>query len=125
MGSKKDLVVISASGNAIAWTKPGQSAEGTFLSVDKEIGQNDSNLYHFEDEKGKEFSVWGAYQIDQVLSHARAGDYVRITWEGKKKIKGGKKVNVFKIEGSQDLMKRVEKSGAFEFAKKGKKISKK
>lgn len=49
-------------------------------------------------------STLGAHQLDQALSQVTPGTYVRITYLGKKKIKGGRTVKEFLVEADDENM---------------------
>jgi hypothetical protein len=108
---KGELMVLSAmTSDAIVWETKGHTVEGEFSRADKGIGAQNSNLYHFKGKGGKEFSVWGSASLDPILSVARKGEFLRITFTGKAKTKKGYQVRTFKVEGPKSLAGRLKTS---------------
>ena len=94
-----DLVVVSSGSGAVTFETEGQSVTGKFQRVEKGVGKNESNLYHFEDDKGSEYAIWGSAQLDKLLGVAKAKERIRITYKGKKKTSNGYKVKQFVVAG--------------------------
>lgn len=104
-----DLVMVAASGSSVQFEKDGDSCEGTFVGVEKNVGKNESNLYTFEDSKGNEFQVWGSASLDPSLSVAKKGERIRIIFRGRKKLGGGKQVKLFNVYGPKAFAERAQK----------------
>jgi len=56
---------------------------GVFLSVEENVGENNSNLYSFEHQGGNIVSVWGSEIIDARLKNVEMGEEVVIIYHGK------------------------------------------
>lgn len=105
-----DLVVLSSlgSGDAVEWVKLGETVVGNFVSFEKGIGKYESNLYHFQNDKGDTFSVWGNANLDPILSYAKKGERIRIRFKGLVKTKKNRKVRTFEVAGPPALAKRLK-----------------
>jgi len=70
------------------WKRPGEYAEGIYLSVEEERGPNKQRLYHFQHSGGDNFDVWGTTTIDDrinaltTMGKLVTGMEVRITYLG-------------------------------------------
>lgn len=59
----------------------------------------EANVYEIvEATNGEKYTVWGSYAIDEAFADIAPGTIVRITFEGKVEIKGGRSVNQFRVE---------------------------
>lgn len=58
---------------------------GKYLRVETDVGDNNSNMYHFELENGKLGSVWGSSVIDIRMKNVRVGELVKIEFLGVEK----------------------------------------
>lgn len=105
---REDLVLVSAGGNAVQFSEKGQSVEGEFSHVEKGVGKNESNLYHFTDDKGAEYQIWGSANLDPLLGVAKKGDYIRVTYQGKTKTSAGYMCKTFQVMGSPSFAKRAQ-----------------
>jgi hypothetical protein len=123
--AEDDLVVVSSGSGAVSFETEGQSACGKFLRQEKGVGKNESNLYHFEDDKGVEFALWGSAQLDPLLSVAKKGEKIRVTYQGKKKTSNGYKVKTFQIAGPAAFAERAQKVILARMAESAKKRPKK
>lgn len=67
--------------------KEGKDAEliGVFTGKETEVGDNESNMYHFEKENGEPVSVWGNAVLDVRLKNIKVGEEVKIIYLGKEK----------------------------------------
>lgn len=75
----------------------------TIEQADKLTGEiRNVNCYTIvEHETGDKFTVWGSYSIDEAFQGERAipvGNLVRITWEGKADLEGGRSVNKYRVQ---------------------------
>jgi hypothetical protein len=59
--------------------------EGEYVAIDREVGQNKSNLYKLKQEDGSVVAVWGSSVLDTKMSNVGMGDKVKIEFLGKKK----------------------------------------
>ena len=57
---------------------------GTFNGFEDKVGPNESKLYHFKRDDGKDVSVWGSAVIDSRFSKIAVGSRVKIDFTGKK-----------------------------------------
>lgn len=88
------------------WTyeKDGDAIEGVLVKVEKDVGENKSNLYSLEVSPSVFKSVWGSVVLDQRMSLVKPGQKVRITFKGlaEKKGKGKNAAKIFKVEVDAD-----------------------
>jgi len=107
---ESDLILISGvSSDAVSFDTVGQTAEGIFQQQESGVGKNESNLYHFKDSKGAEYSIWGSANLDPILSVAKKGDRIRITYTGKIKTSAGFKCKTFQVRGTASFAERAQK----------------
>jgi|AntAceMinimDraft_18_1070375.scaffolds.fasta_scaffold44094_3 hypothetical protein len=73
--------------------------EGVFFGVQKDIGENKSNLYSLSQEDGNILNFWGSTLLDERLITAVAGKHeIRIEFLGKiKSQKGGREYKDYKV----------------------------
>ena len=64
-------------------------ARGVFMGKQENVGPNNSMLYHFIDDDGDAYSVWGTTVLDDRLGGIEIGETVIIQYEGKQKTKNG------------------------------------
>jgi len=57
---------------------------GAFTGVETNVGPNESNLYSFELEDGRNVSVWGSTVLDSRMSKIQVGSVVKIEFLGEK-----------------------------------------
>ena len=65
--------------------KEGDTLIGTFVSVEDNVGPNNSKLYSFKQDNGDIISVWGGAILDNRLKHLEIGEEVKITYRGTEK----------------------------------------
>ena len=64
-----------------------------------EVGGGDTNKrYYFRGDDGAVMMVWGCVDLDDKLAGVQNGTTCRLTYQGKKAIKGGKTMKVFLVE---------------------------
>lgn len=91
--------------NPSIWTyeNDGDFVEGHFISIQKDVGENKSNLYTLRKEDGNLISVWGSAILDSRMSAIQVNDMVKITYKGLGEKKGGKNApKIFKVEVDPD-----------------------
>lgn len=86
------------------YKEKGDSIEGVLVQKQEHIGDNDSNLYSLETEKGVK-NVWGSAILDKLIPLVKLGTRLRITYEGvSEEKKGGKNpAKLFKVEVDDEL----------------------
>ena len=70
------------------------------ILVNKEPKDEDSGLsarYYLENQEGM-FFVWGCAVLDDRMQYVKAGQKVRITYEGKTTNKRNQKVNLYRVD---------------------------
>ena len=70
--------------------KPGVIVEATFVESLLNAFDNNKLDYKFSGEKGKTIILNGAGNLGFQMDRINAGDFVQISYEGKKKIESGK-----------------------------------
>ena len=61
--------------------KEGDEIAGVLVSIDDNVGQHGSKMYHLETEKGQT-SVWGSAVLDDRMQYVKPGDNVKIVYKG-------------------------------------------
>ena len=85
----------------------GDTIEGVFIGVDRDVGANNSNLYTLN-VNDKPVGVWGSTVLDPKMSAVIPGDLIKIQFDGLGKAKGGHSApKLFKV--FIDFDKRNEK----------------
>ncbi len=77
--------------------KEGDSVEGVFIAVEKEVGENKSNLYTIETPDAKQIGVWGSKVLDGKLLSLKPGQEVKIVFLGVKKPEGKREWKDFDV----------------------------
>ncbi len=76
----------------------GDEISGVYLGVQKEIGENKSNLYTIEVEAGKQMGAWGSKVLDGKMISVSVGQQVKIVFNGKIKPEaGGKEYKSYEV----------------------------
>ena len=76
----------------------GDFVEGIFVKAEKNVGPQNSMMYHLEVEE-KPMSIWGSAILDQRMMWAKPGDKTKITYKGLAEATIGKKpAKIFKVE---------------------------
>jgi hypothetical protein len=70
--------------------KPGVLIEATFVESLPNAFDNNKLDYKFSGDKGKTIILNGAGNLGYQMERINAGDFVQISYEGKKKIESGK-----------------------------------
>jgi len=86
--------------------KEGDMIEGVLIKKDTNIGPNNSRTYHLEKE-GRVIMIWGTTVLDDKMALINVGDYVRITYLGKKQGKKQSPTKIFKVEKKKDFVPTV------------------
>lgn len=74
----------------------GDSIEGYYISKKEEVGPNKSTAYYLE--LGvQQTMIWGTTIIDDRMSLAKVGDYIKIIYKGEKENKRGQNVKIFSV----------------------------
>lgn len=83
----------------------GEQFTGTYVSVERNVGENKSNVYKLNLEDGRLVSLWGSTLIDDKFEKGNDGSpipegaLVRVTNEGMKDSqRGGRTYRVVKVE---------------------------
>lgn len=58
---------------------------GKYISVEDNVGPNNSLMYHIKKDDGSVVGVWGSTVLDMKISKAKIGDYLRLESLGMKK----------------------------------------
>lgn len=91
--------VIKYPSTPIRFEQAGQQATGHLVEAATLTKDGDSfKKYTLRTSNGVYISTLGSHQLDRGLEGVPMGSLVRVTYGGKKKIKGGKSVNEFKVE---------------------------
>lgn len=79
--------------------KEGQVLEGYYQGAET-FNHNGKDLtkHRFKDENGKVVGIIGTYSLNEDLPQIPVGSFTRITYGGKKPLKGGRTVNEYQIE---------------------------
>ena len=70
--------------------KPGILLEATFVESLPNAFDNNKSDYKFSGDKGKTIILNGAGNLGYQMERVNAGDFVQVTYQGKKKIENGK-----------------------------------
>jgi hypothetical protein len=70
--------------------KPGILLEATFIESLPNAFDSNKSDYKFSGEKGKTIILNGAGNLGYQMERVNAGDFVQVTYQGKKKIENGK-----------------------------------
>lgn len=82
----------------------GDTLEGVLISripADKE--NKVSARYYIENPDGR-YLIWGAAILDDKMTQVKIGDYVRLTYHGKKDIDKGKTMHKFTVEVADEVV---------------------
>lgn len=71
------------------YDKEGDFIEGIFQSLEDNVGENKSKLYHL-DVNGEPKAVWGTAVLDIKMSVVKPNDKIKIVYLGKGKSQKGK-----------------------------------
>lgn len=79
--------------------RAGQVLEGYYLGAES-FDHNGKQLtkHRFKDAEGKVVGILGTHGLNEDLPQVPVGSFTRITYEGKKNLKGGRTVNNYAIE---------------------------
>lgn len=93
--------VEAGSGSGDTW-KPeneGDTLVGTLKAIKTNVGQNDSNVYVFEEvaDAEEDVSVWGSAVLDSKFEEIPVGSRVKIEFLGRVKGKGPQPYKDFKV----------------------------
>lgn len=89
-------------GNAIRWEKEGQSVVGILRDSRKVKTKNGEQFIFSIDNGDTVVDVWETSAL-QVLHRIPKGSPVRITWNGKRKLRGGHTFNDFTVETDKSV----------------------
>lgn len=78
--------------------KAGESVEGQYVDKKENQGTESNSTIYTLEKDGKRTMVWGSVILNERMAVARIGEYVRLTFNGKKSIAGGHSVNLFTVE---------------------------
>ncbi len=70
---------------------------GIYLGVQKEVGENKSNLYTIEVEEGKTMAFWGSKVLDGKMLALKVGQQVKILFLGKVKPEKGREYKGYDV----------------------------
>lgn len=90
--------------NPTEWTyeNDGDFIEGIFTRMQQNIGVNKANLYSVETQENVK-TIWGSMILDSKMASIKAGDKIKITYQGLGESKGGKQPpKLFKVEVDRD-----------------------
>ena len=101
MSEKKFRKIESSS--TWAHKNEGDTLEGVLISRIPAYKENKvSARYYIENPDGK-YMVWGAADLDDKMAQVKIGDYVRLTYHGKKDIGKGKTLHKFTVEVDDEV----------------------
>jgi hypothetical protein len=106
MPEKKWSNVVEPYPDTVNFENVGDSIEGVYESK-REVEQDDLanpgkkrlvSVYTIVDSTGKKHGVWGSWAIDKAMEEIVPGTEVRITYDGKVDLDGGKKFRKFLVQ---------------------------
>lgn len=79
--------------------KPNDSIEGVYTGKEEHVGDNDSNIYSFEQKDGTVISVWGTTILDTRFKNLKVGEEVKVVYLGEvdSPNRKGKKYHNFEV----------------------------
>ena len=77
--------------------RPGDEMIGTFLNVEREVGEWGANLYSFKTSTGEIVAVWGGTVLDTRLKNLEMGEEVKIIYIGDVKGEKGKPYHNYEV----------------------------
>lgn len=102
--------VVEPFADSFVFDEDNSTLEGVYEGV-RQVEQKDLNAKEGEDTKrlvnaytvvesatGDKFTVWGSYSIDEAMPKIPIGSLVRIAWEGKADLDGGRTVNKYRVQ---------------------------
>ncbi|MCE5214587.1 MAG: hypothetical protein LLF83_07710 [Methanobacterium sp.] len=69
----------------------GEFIQGIYIDKEEGVGQFKSNLYTIKTDEAEEIKFWGSTVLDNLMEKVPLSSEVRITFQGKKPSKTGKK----------------------------------
>jgi hypothetical protein len=86
--------------NVDTW-KPEQAGDsiiGVFVDIKPKDDNRELSARYFIDTKEGQKMVWGSVALDDRMRLANIGELIQITYNGKKKISGGREVKLFAVQ---------------------------
>lgn len=91
----------AGAGNVWDFKSEGDGAvfQGIYMSREENVGENNSNLYTFKDNKGELVSIWGTSLLDIRFKNLQFGEEVKITYKGEmpSEKRKGKTYHLFEV----------------------------
>ena len=85
---KEGFAVVEPMAQGDAWDfTQNPTARGVYMGMQVDVGANQSTMYHFIDERGDAFSVWGSRLLDDRFKGIEIGETVVIMYKGMQKAK--------------------------------------
>lgn len=82
----------------VKFEKRGQSFKGYYLGTRRvNTGMSESSLHVFSCE-GENVGMWGSAKLDRLIGSVPKGHMTFVTFQGKRKIGGGKTLKMFDLE---------------------------
>ncbi len=75
----------------------GDEISGVFVGLQVDVGENKSNVYTVEVEKGKNINFWGATVLDRKMNSVKVGQEVKVVYLGKVSPEGGREYKDFDV----------------------------
>ena len=76
----------------------GDSIIGVFVDIKPKDDKRELSARYFIDTKEGQKMVWGSVALDDRMKLANIGELIQITYNGKKKISGGREVKLFEVQ---------------------------
>lgn len=85
-------------GEIYEFTEEGDSLEGTYESIQENIGENNSRLYSIKLEDESVAKIWGTFVLDSRMAKVPIGSKIKIQYNGKKESKkSGRQYHDFSV----------------------------
>lgn len=90
----------------VTWNpKNGDKIEGRLISRNTGIGKYNQNMYVIRQNDNQNIIVWGKTQLDRLMMRVEIKDYIRITYNGKRKTGDNNTLQIYKVEKREENMK--------------------
>lgn len=90
----------------VTWNpKNGDKIEGRLISRNRGIGKYNQNMYVIRQNDNQNIIVWGKTQLDRLMMRVEIKDYIRITYNGKRKTGDNNTLQIYKVEKREENMK--------------------
>lgn len=80
----------------------GDKIEGRLISRNTGIGKYNQNMYVIRQDDNQNIIVWGKTQLDRLMMRVEIKDYIRITYNGKRKTSDDNTLKIYKVEKREE-----------------------